>query len=123
MARHITHNTQPSRKTATLAPPQTKHAKLSPLQDALLNKINKINAKAVPIIQRPVEESKSVERTEKHGKPRETVSAAGIFKQKSKSNAREKKHRRRRSPTPEPDLLVDLRGIFSLNLPSYVNLT
>jgi hypothetical protein len=111
MARHIAHNTQPSRKTTTLAPPQTKHAKHSPFQDAFLNKTKRIDVKVIPALQRPVREPTSVEHTEKHQKPRETVSTAGIFKQKSKS--REKKHRRRRSPTPEPDLLVDLKGISS----------
>lgn len=75
-----------------------------------ISKVNRIDVKAVPATQRPIKEARSVEQSDRLRKPRETVSAAGVFKS-TKSNAREKKYRRRREPTPEPDLLLDLKGI------------
>ncbi|TVY43573.1 hypothetical protein LOCC1_G003031 [Lachnellula occidentalis] len=104
MARNVA---QPSRKTATFAPAQTKHAQHPPVGDEFLNKATRNNVRTVPIAQRPVKEAKPVD---KHRKPRETVSAAGVFK-KSKTNPREKQQhrRRRRSPSP-PDLLRDLQA-------------
>ncbi|TVY17655.1 hypothetical protein LARI1_G002850 [Lachnellula arida] len=104
MARNVA---QPSRRAATLAQPQTKHAQHSPLGDGFLHRATRNNVKIAPVAQRLVKEAKAVE---KHQKPRETVSVAGVFK-KSKTSAREKKqhrHRRRRSPSP-PNLLLDLQ--------------
>ncbi|TVY46274.1 hypothetical protein LCER1_G007971 [Lachnellula cervina] len=96
---------QPSRRAATLAQPQTKHAQHSPHGDGFLHRVTRNNGKIAPVAQRPVREAKPVE---KHRKPRETVSVAGVFK-KSKTNPREKQHRRRRrSPSP-PNLLLDLQ--------------
>lgn len=45
-------------------------------------------------------------------KVKQTVSAAGIFTNKSKVNPRYKKHYRPREPTPEPDFVADFRGMI-----------
>lgn len=117
MARNVA---QPSRRAATLAQPQTKHAQHSPHGDGFLHRVTRNNGKIAPVAQRPVREAKPVE---KHRKPRETVSVAGVFK-KSKTNPREKKQhrRRRRSPSP-PNLLLDLQGTIHplpTSLPSMI---
>lgn len=104
MARHATQNTQAGRKTAAPA----KH-------DGLMNKTSRLDVNTTTIAQHPVKEPKSVQKPEKHRKPRETVSAAGVFK-KSKSKHEKKNSRRHREKTPEHELFLNITGSSSIPL-------